>query len=162
MTTRRLPDGYELDDDPARVDVAAAAHWLDTQSYWAHGRDEATMAELVREAARVVGLYAPDGAMVGFARVTSDRHTIAYLGDVYVEADHRGRGLGVALVHEAIEHSDWPGVRWVLGTMDAHELYAKFGFAEPTYRLMERRRPSHLDEPTWSERRKSDDDVDRD
>src|SRR5204863_5701975 len=53
---RRLDGGYELDDDPARVDVDAVHAFL-TQSYWAEGRSRVTVERLVREAQRVVGLY---------------------------------------------------------------------------------------------------------
>lgn len=140
MTITRLADGYELDDDPARVDVDAAHAYLGGESYWAKGRPFDVTAAVIRGAQRVVGLYAPDGAMVGFARVTSDHHTIAYLGDVYVLEAHRGRGLGVELVRTVIEGSDFPHVRWLLGTLDAHTLYEKVGFGPPSERIMERRR----------------------
>lgn len=153
MTVTSLPDGYELDDDPARVDVDAAHAYLSGESYWAKGRERAVMDDLVREATRVVGLYAPDGAMVGFARAVSDRHTFAYLADVYVLEAHRGRGLGVELVRKMIEESDYPHVRWTLGTLDAHGLYRKLGFGPPTDRIMERRRR----DPETGELREMDD-----
>lgn len=140
MTIRALPDGYELDDDPTRIDVDAAHAYLSGESYWAKGRERAVMDDLVREATRVVGLYDPDGAMVGFARAIADRHTFAYLADVYVLDAHRGRGLGVELVREMVEGSDYPHIRWMLGTLDAHGLYRKVGFGEPSERIMERRR----------------------
>jgi GNAT superfamily N-acetyltransferase len=140
MTTRALPDGYELDDDPARVDVDAAFAYLSGESYWAQGRERHVMDALVREATRVVGLYDPAGAMIGFARAVADRHTFAYLADVYVLEVHRGRGLGVELVTEMIEGSEYPHIRWMLGTLDAHDLYRKVGFGDPSERIMERRR----------------------
>lgn len=147
MTIRALEGSYELDDDPARVDVDAATAYLGGESYWAKGRSRETMEQLVREATRVVGAYAPGGAMVGFARAVSDRHTFAYLADVYVLDAHRGRGLGVELVREIVEHSAFPGVRWMLGTLDAHDLYRKFGFREPSARIMER--PRLQNSSTW-------------
>lgn len=138
---KREFDGcYELDDDPSRVDVAAAHAYLGSESYWAKGRDLAVMEQLVREATRVVGLYAPDGAMVGFARALSDRHTVAYLADVYVLHDHQGRGLGTALLHMMIDDSGFEHVRWLLGTRDAHSLYRRVGFETPSQRIMERAR----------------------
>ena len=88
-----------------------------------------------------MGLYSAD-AQVGFARAVSDRAIIAYLADVYVLSECRGRGLGVELVREMLEGGFGPDVRWLLHTADAQGLYAKLGFEEATstYRLMERAR----------------------
>ena len=134
---RELPGGYELDDDPARVDVDAVHRFLAEESYWAPGRPREVVEELVGAAARVVGLYLGDH-QVGFARVVSDRHVVAYLADVYVLPEHRGRGLGVELVREAVERSPFSPRRWFLNTADGHELYARFGFRAPSDEVMER------------------------
>ena len=133
---RGLDGGYELDDDPARVDVDAVHEFL-TQSYWAEGRPRETVERLVRNAQRVVGLY-HDGRQVGFCRAVSDDASVAYLADVYVLPEHRGRGLGVELVQEMIENGPYVARRWLLHTADAHELYRRFGFGPPGERLMER------------------------
>jgi GNAT superfamily N-acetyltransferase len=134
---RELPDGYELDDDPARIDVGAVHRYLAEESYWASGRPREVVEELVAGAARVVGLYRDDG-QVGFARVVSDRHVVAYLADVYVLPEHRGRGLGVELVREAVERSPFSPRRWFLNTSDGHGLYAKFGFRPTSDEVMTR------------------------
>ncbi len=133
---RRLPDGLELDDDPRRVDVDAVHAFL-SQSYWAKGRPRGTVERLVRDAARVVGLYDGD-RQVGFARTVSDGVSVAYLADVYVLPEYRGRGLGVELVREAVDNGPYAHVRWLLNTADAHGLYEKLGFGVPSERLMER------------------------
>jgi GNAT superfamily N-acetyltransferase len=138
---RHLGDGFELDDDRARVDLEELHRYLFTEAYWALGRTRETVERLVREAARVVGLYR-EGRLVGFARVVSDLASITYLADVYVLPEHRGRGLGTELVREAVENGPHAALRWVLHTRDAHGLYAKFGFAPPSPRLMERPPPS--------------------
>jgi GNAT superfamily N-acetyltransferase len=135
---RSLGDGYELDDDPARVDVDAVHDYLANESYWAEGRSRGTVERLVREAARVVGVY-HDGRQVGFARGFSDGVALAYLADVYVLPDHRGRGLGVELVREMVENGPLASVKWMLHTRDAHDLYRRFGFAAPSERMLERR-----------------------
>ena len=78
------------------------------------------------------GLLAPDGSQAGFARAITDRATYAYLADVYVLEEHRGRGLGKWLVQTVLEHPDLQGLRrWALATADAHRLYARFGFGPP-------------------------------
>jgi len=133
---RRLDGGYELDDDPARVDVDAVHAFL-TQAYWSEGRSRETVQHLVRSSQRVVGLY-HDGRQVGFCRALSDEESIAYLADVYVVPDHRGRGLGEELVREMVDNGPYAALRWLLQTRDAHGLYRRFGFGAPRERLMER------------------------
>jgi GNAT superfamily N-acetyltransferase len=133
---RELGDGYELDDDPARIDLDAVHAYL-TSSYWAEGRSRETVERLVHSAQRVVGLYA-DGRQVGFCRAVSDDASLAYLADVYVLPEHRGRGLGVELVREMIDNGPYAARRWLLHTRDAHQLYRRFGFGPPGERLMER------------------------
>jgi GNAT superfamily N-acetyltransferase len=133
---RALPDGFELDDDPARVDLEAVWGYLSTEAYWGRDRPRELVERQVRAAARVVGLYR-DGAQVGFARIVSDGR-IAYLADVYVVAEHRGRGLGVELVRAAVEEGPHRHLRWMLHTRDAHELYERFGFGPPDERYLER------------------------
>jgi GNAT superfamily N-acetyltransferase len=134
---RALPGGFELDDDPARIDIDAVHRYLSEQSYWAAGRSRETVAQLLRQAARVVGLYRI-GEQVGFARAVSDGVAVAYLADVYVLPEHRGQGLGFELVREMVECGPYARVRWLLHTKDAHGLYEQLGFGAPGERLMER------------------------
>jgi GNAT superfamily N-acetyltransferase len=134
---RKLGDDYELDDDPARVDVDAVHDYLANESYWAEGRSRETVERLVREASRVVGLYCA-GRQVGFARAFSDGVALAYLADLYVVPEHRGRGLGVELVREMVQNGPLAEVKWILHTRDAHDLYRRFGFDAPSERVMER------------------------
>jgi GNAT superfamily N-acetyltransferase len=134
---RELPDGLELDDDRDRVDVDAVHRFLSEEAYWVKGRSRATIERLVRESTRVIAAY--DGAtLVGFCRVVSDGSSVAWLGDVFVIPSYRGRGIGVALVREAVEFDEHRALQWYLGTRDAHELYAKFGFEAPNERTMVR------------------------
>ena len=132
---RDLGDGYELDDDRERIDVDAVHRYLSGESYWAKGRSHAAVVELLANSWRLVGLY-HGGAQVGFCRVVSDGGVIAYLADVYVLAEHRGRGLGLELVREAVVNGP-PIRRWLLHTVDGHPLYARFGFGPPSDRAME-------------------------
>jgi GNAT superfamily N-acetyltransferase len=134
---RELGDGYELDDDRARIDREAVHRYLSQESYWAKGRPREVMDALIDGAARVVGLYR-DGIQVGFSRAVSDGHVQSYLADVYVLEEHRGRGLGVELVRFSVDEGPLARTRWYLHTRDAHDLYRKFGFADPSERVLER------------------------
>jgi ribosomal protein S18 acetylase RimI-like enzyme len=127
---RRLANGYELDDDRDRVDVAAVYRFLAEEAYWVPGRDRATIERLVRGSTRVIAAYARDGSLAGFCRVVSDGSSMAWLGDVFVLSAHRGRGLGVALTREAVEDPAYRDLAWFLSTRDAHGLYRRFGFVE--------------------------------
>ena len=138
---RDLGDGYELDDDRARIDRNAVHAYLGGEAYWAKGRPREQQDALIEASARVVGLY-KDGRQVGFARaVDCVGAGFVYLADVYVLAECRGRGLGVELVREMVENGPYADRRWVLHTRDAHTLYEKLGFG-PNERLMERAAPA--------------------
>lgn len=131
-----------ISTDPGRVDVAAVHGFLASDSYWARGRPLELQRRAIEHSHLVVGAYLPDGSQVGFARMVTDLATWAWLCDVYVLPEHRGGGLGTAMVRAIVEHPDVAGVRFqFLATADAHHLYAKFGYTP-------------LDEPArWMHRR---------
>jgi len=134
---RELPGGFELDDDRDRVDRAAVHRFISDESYWGEGRARETMDGLIEGAARVVGLYR-DGEQVGFSRtVDAPQANLLYLADVYVLAEHRGEGRGVALIRFTIDEGPFADRRWILHTEDAQSLYARFGFG-PSASLLER------------------------
>jgi GNAT superfamily N-acetyltransferase len=132
-------DAYELDDDPGRIDRDAVWEFLSTEAYWGTARDRADFEAQLASAWRVVGAYeTATGRQVGFARAISDGVATAYLSDVFILPAARGGGLGRELVATMIDRGPGSGFRWSLHTRDAHELYRKFGFAEPDSRYMER------------------------
>ena len=134
---RRAVGNYELDDDPARIDPAAAAAFLIAEAYWGRWRTEHDIRRQIATAWRVIGAYDAAGAMVGMARAISDGGS-AYLADVYVLPAHRGRGLGKAVVAMMVEDGAGAGFRWMLHTSDAYGLYRQFGFEPPPDNYMER------------------------
>jgi ribosomal protein S18 acetylase RimI-like enzyme len=151
MARRVLPDGFELDDDPARIDIDAVHRFISEESYWGRGRPRELVARAIGNSARVVGLYR-DGAQVGFARAVSDGAIVAYLADVYVLAEFRGRGLGLELVRELIDGGPYRELTWLLHTAAQQGLYGKLGFAsQSVYPLMERRRSKVAGEAPYSD-----------
>jgi predicted N-acetyltransferase YhbS len=134
---REVAGGYEVDDDRGRVDIDMVHRYLSEEAYWVPGRDRGTIERLVRESTRVIGVYLGD-QQVGFARVISDGTSVAWLGDVFVLAEHRGKGLGEELVRESVEFPEHRDVQWYLNTRDAHALYARFGFEAASDRTMVR------------------------
>jgi GNAT superfamily N-acetyltransferase len=134
--------GNSVNDDRELVDVARVHRWLSTLSYWAGGRPFEVVERSIDESL-ALGLYRADGVQAGFCRWVTDYSTFAWLADVFVDPEVRGRGLGKFLVQSATDH---PAIRdlplQLLGTRDAHGLYRQFGFvnvSEPQ-RWMERRR----------------------
>jgi GNAT superfamily N-acetyltransferase len=120
---------YLISTDPERLDVGAVHRYLSEESYWARGRPFEVQARAIEHSNLVVGAYTDEGELVGFARMVTDLATFAYLCDVFVLPDHRGSGLGTALVGTIVEHPDVAAIRWqFLATADAHGLYTRFGY----------------------------------
>jgi GNAT superfamily N-acetyltransferase len=119
-------ENFTITCDPARIDRAAVHAFL-AGSYWAANIPREVVDRSI-EGALCFALL--DGArQVGFARVITDRATFAYLGDVYVLEQLRGRGLGKWLIDCVMKHPALQGLRrWMLVTRDAHGLYAPVGF----------------------------------
>jgi GNAT superfamily N-acetyltransferase len=140
---------WVLSDDGARVDYGRVSEWL-AQAYWCPGIPRAAVEQAARHSSLVVGAYAADGAQVGYLRVVSDQTRFANIMDVFVAEPQRRRGLGRALVRFALAHPAHRDIpRWLLGTKDAHGVYAHEGFRllESPERLMQRTVP-----PPWEVR----------
>jgi GNAT superfamily N-acetyltransferase len=117
---------FEVSTDPERVDVDVVHDFL-TNSYWAQGIPVETVRRSI-ENSICFGIY-HGRQQVGFARIISDRATFAYLADVFILPEYRGRGLSRWLMECIMEHPDLQGLRrWMLATRDAHGLYARYGF----------------------------------
>lgn len=126
---KRRDDGYEIDTDPRRLDVALTHDWISNDAYWAKGRSAEVMRRAI-ESSVCFGVYDPDGRQVAFARVVTDNATFAWLCDVYVSRPVRGLGIGTWMTQSIREHVLDLGVRRiVLATVDAHGVYAKAGFS---------------------------------
>ncbi|HXD41379.1 MAG TPA: GNAT family N-acetyltransferase [Ramlibacter sp.] len=132
---------YEITDDVKRFDVDAIHAYL-SQSYWSPGVPKVIVERAIANSLCFGVLWGAE--QVGFGRVVTDRATFAYLADVYILEEHRGKGLSKRLMDAVVAHPDLQGLRrMLLATKDAHTLYAKYGFkslAAPEL-LMEIHRP---------------------
>jgi GNAT superfamily N-acetyltransferase len=118
---------YRISDQPEAVDVVLVHEFL-AKSYWARGIPRETVARGIAHSLPFSVFLGE--RQVGFARVVTDRATFAYLADVFVVEDARGRGLAAWLVATILGHPELQRLRrWLLVTRDAHGLYRKFGFA---------------------------------
>jgi GNAT superfamily N-acetyltransferase len=122
------PDAYTVRTDIAEMDLDRVHGWLSTDAHWALGRSRETVATAARHSLNL-GAFDADGEQVAYARVVTDRASFAWLCDVYVDAAHRGRGLGSRLVDAAVAELEPMGIgRILLSTRDAHDVYARSGF----------------------------------
>ena len=124
---------YVVTTDPAAVDLDVVHRFLSEESYWAQGRSREDQERANARCTCFSLVHDPTAAMAGFARVLHDDVSFGWVADVFVLDAHRGRGLGTFMmrcVDEAFAHVS----RLVLGTRDAHGVYAKVGF-EPIARV---------------------------
>lgn len=133
-------DEYFISTDKNKLDVPFIQNYLSNESYWAKNIPDETVQKSI-DGSFCFGIFVNknDAAVqpgnknyqqVGFARVITDHATFAYLADVFIIEEFRGRGLSKWLMKEIMEHPGLQGLRrWMLATKDAHGLYTKFGFA---------------------------------
>lgn len=135
-------EDFEISSDKSRLDIETIHRFLSEESYWAANRTlEQTRTAI--ENSLCFGVYIGE-RLIGFGRVVSDFATFAYVGDVFILDEFRGRGLSKALMKAMIDHPNLQGLRrWVLATRDAHGLYEQFEFSTLRFpeRWMERTAP---------------------
>ncbi|TQV78404.1 GNAT family N-acetyltransferase [Denitrobaculum tricleocarpae] len=120
-------ENYRLTTDTARFDMEVLFRFISEESYWARGMARETFERAVRHSV-CFGLFDGD-RQIGFGRVVSDFASVAYLKDVFILEDCRGRGLSKWMMECILSHPDLQVIRrWLLVTADAQELYKKFGF----------------------------------
>jgi GNAT superfamily N-acetyltransferase len=116
-----------ISTDPRRLDPDAMCALL-AGVFWAEDRSRATIRRSLKHSL-VFGVYDAD-RQVAMARVISDYATFAWVDDVIVQVDYRGRGIGKWLMESILAHPDLQGLhRWALVTRDAHRLYSQVGFS---------------------------------
>jgi GNAT superfamily N-acetyltransferase len=130
--------GERLTTDPDEIDLRAVWRWLHDESYWARGRPWPVQQQAMA-ASRCFAIVGPGGDTRAFCRLVTDGATFAWLADVFVRPEFRGRGLGKEIVAEVARFQDDAGVRRILLSTDgAHGLYGQYGFASSSAPFMDR------------------------
>lgn len=127
MKSEESINGYLFSSDKSLLQPGVIHHFLASESYWSKN----IPVEVVKRAinnSECFGIY-HEGGQVGFARVITDYASLAYLADVFVLKEHRGKGLGKHLVEFILRHEPLKKIRrMMLATLDGHGLYSQFGF----------------------------------
>ncbi|WP_276357683.1 GNAT family N-acetyltransferase [Cohnella caldifontis] len=131
---------YLISDDKLKIRSDDVIDFL-SKSYWANTRPHERTKKAI-ENSYCIGVFHED-KQVGFARVVTDWATFFYLCDVYIEEEHRGKGIGKKLIDSIMNLAELEGLMGLLGTKDAHGLYEKYGFIKDSERFMKR-------PPQWS------------
>jgi len=119
-------DDLIISDDKNKLDIELIHTFL-TASYCAEG---GTLEEVKNSTEHSIcfGVYKND-SQIGFARIVSDLTIIAYLMDVFILEEYRGKGYSKLLLRRIFDDVRFKGIKkWILATKDAHSLYACFGF----------------------------------
>lgn len=137
-----MENSFTISTDKSKLDIEVAHDYLCNRSYWGKGRTIETVRKSI-DNSLCFGMYDKAANFVGFARVVTDYAVFAYLMDLFVLEPYRNRGLGKMLVDHIVNNDLFNDILlcWRLDTLDAHELYRKYGFQEPAHpeRIMERR-----------------------
>jgi GNAT superfamily N-acetyltransferase len=143
MKTEWQNGEFTISTDRNRLQTEVIHKFLTEESYWAKERTEKQTAAAIKNSLSF-GVYKGEN-LIGFARVVSDYATFAYIGDVFILEEFRGRGLSKWLMDVIVGYPDLQDLRrWILATRDAHALYEKFGFAALRFpeRWMEKTAPN--------------------
>jgi GNAT superfamily N-acetyltransferase len=120
-------DDYLISTDPSLLEVDVIYNYLSGESYWAKNIPRDVVEKSIANSL-CFGLY-HHNKQIGFARLITDKATFAYLADVFIISEYRGKGLSKWLIQVIHAHPELQGLRrWVLGTRDAHGLYEQFGW----------------------------------
>jgi len=121
-----IKDGFTISTEKEKLDIDLIHSFLN-RTYWAEGISKEVIRRSI-EGSLCFGVFEND-KQIGFARMITDKATFAYLADVFIIEEFRGRGLSKWLMEIIMSHPDLQGLRrMILVTKDAHGLYKQFGF----------------------------------
>lgn len=124
-----MTENAYVSTDKQKLDIPMIHNFLCNIAYWSKGIPLECLQKAVENSLNF-GVYLDD-EQVGYARIISDYSTIAYLGDVFILPEYRGKGLSKLLMNEVMKHPELQGLRrWILLTGSAHTLYKQYGWTE--------------------------------
>ena len=133
-----MSSNYTIREITEKVNSTSVKKLLE-QSYWAKDRPLDVIEISMKHSINFGVFYRNE--LVGFGRVVTDFSTVYWLCDVIIDSEHRGQGLGKKLVSTITSHKTISNILGILATMDAHGLYAQYGFEKLPDRYMSKKRP---------------------
>ena len=120
-------EAIQISTDKDQLDIGFIYQYLSTQSYWAKGRSIETVETSIANS-MCFGVYSGT-RQIGFARVVTDYAVFGWLMDVFIIDEFQKQGMGKKLMDYIMAHPQLANLsRWGLNTLDAHQLYSKYGF----------------------------------
>jgi GNAT superfamily N-acetyltransferase len=115
-----------ISTDKTKLDIPFIYNFL-KDIYWAAGRTIEEV-QVCIDSSVCFGIYQND-TQIGFARVITDYVVFAYVMDVFITVEQRGKGYSSILIETMMKEPALQKVKiWRLATKDAYYLYEKFGF----------------------------------
>lgn len=125
-------EGYRISTNRDDMDLQKIYSYI-SESYWAKGIPENVLQRAIDNSLCFAVISEKEG-LIGFARMITDHATFAYLADVFININHRGKGLSKWLLEVILGYPSLQGLRRIcLATKDAHNLYKKYGFSELSF-----------------------------
>ena len=132
MIREFFKEEYLITTDKLKIDMSSVHAFISNESYWAKNIPLDVLSNSIKNSLTFSMLH--NSNQIGFARVITDFSTFAYLADVYIIQEYRKRGLSKWLLKTIVEFPELQGLRrWMLMTLDAQELYKKYGFKNLKY-----------------------------
>lgn len=128
---------YLISTDKSKLNVDVIHKFL-SRSYWANLRPIETIIKSIDHSSLCFGVY-HGVRQIGFARIVTDRATMYWLDDVFIDEEYRGKGIGKRLIATIVNYDELQALNGMLLTADAHGLYEQFGFAVNSKKAMIRK-----------------------
>ncbi|GMN05278.1 GNAT family N-acetyltransferase [Croceitalea sp. MTPC5] len=123
-----MDEAFFISEDKLKLDIDFIHSYLSEESYWAKGRSVEAVKRSI-ENSSCLGVYTKNWKQIGFARLVTDQVVFAWIMDVFIDKDYRGKGISKKLMHHILQMPEITDVNGIgLRTIDAHGLYKKFGF----------------------------------
>ncbi|BFP43050.1 GNAT family N-acetyltransferase [Flavobacteriaceae bacterium GF1] len=126
-----MEQALEISTDKDRINLEFVHRYLSYTSYWAKGRSLEDVKQSIANSLCFSLFCKASNSQIGFARVATDYVVFAWIMDVFVTDEFKGKGYGKMLVNQILNHPDLQNVNgFGLRTSDAHGLYRQFGFTK--------------------------------